>query len=97
MECTNIEVPLFITFAVLIVSANIASWRMQKNTLEGIDKAPYWKIMFGDVFLGSEFLNNRGRLWRNASVVTFGLIIAWMAVYFYLFNEPGICPYGLRR
>lgn len=97
MECTDIEMPLFISFAILIIAANVASWRMQKNTLESIGKAPYWKLLLGDVFLGAEFLNQRGLQWRKASVILFCFLIAWGAVYLYLFNEPGICPYGLRQ
>ena len=52
--------------------------------------------MFGDVFLGQEFLTSTGLMWRKLSVATFILLLAWGAVYLYFSDKAWVCPYGLR-
>jgi len=96
MNCINIELVLFASFAIILASANFTSWRMQKHALASAEKAPFWKLLLGDVFLGAEYLSNKGVKWRRASVSSFILLLAWIAVYIYLYDKSWVCPYGLR-
>lgn len=101
MECINIEFPLFLTFAALIMFANFASWRMKKNSVSGLEERlnelPIWKLLLGDVALPEQLLSSRGKVWRIASIVSFIGLLIWSGVYLYLQNQEWVCSFGLQK
>ena len=101
MECINVELPIFLTFVVLIVFTNFASWRMKKNSVAGLEEKlnelPIWKLFIGDVALPEQLLSSRGKVWRIASIVFFVCLLILSGAYLYLANQDWVCSFGLQK
>ena len=79
MNCTVFEHLLFLGFAISIVAANIASWRMQKFAKLSGYRGPQWKLLLGDVALPASTLSGNGILWRKASIGFFISLLVFSA------------------
>ena len=91
MECTNLEIYIFGSFALLILLGNFTSSKMQKNTTPEIESAPRWKLLLGDLVLPKNYLTKRGLFWRKMSLACGLLFLAWALVYTYLAKQEWVC------
>lgn len=96
MNCVEIDFYLILAFGGCIFLANFSHWRMKKNLTVKEEKMDHemtvWQKIISDISFPSNFLTDRGILWKRLSVIFFaGICISGIA--FPVLNaQDWVCP-----
>lgn len=95
MNCTTFEQVVFVGFAISLLLASFASWRMQK--LANIDdfEGPKWKLLLGDIILPKSTLSGSGLQWRKVSLLSFSFLVLF-GIAIGVLNINGSTCFGLN-
>ena len=97
MDCIDLKIPIILVFGISIVAANIAGSKMEKEikpeAKEKLGMIPKWKLIFGDVFLPSDILTERGILWRKLSILFFVCVVLSGAAVPFSQSQEWVCNF----
>jgi hypothetical protein len=97
LSCVDLEIYLFIYFALLILVGNIAVYRMRKNVTKHVSKQDlennFLKAFLWEIAIPKIYLTERGMLWRKVSIGCCIGFIVFVICWGYLPKLDWVCAF----